>query len=507
MAKNIERILNKLQGLCDEKELECASDFAQHQNWLLETFKMNALQKLGRPKVELACPTSAKKQKTGDAPMESAPVDVKPTAMQTDSVEEPAPMKVRFSPRTVLPRASVAADTDIVLQSEPASVAAPDPDAAVKLAAAMAAAMGNDKASEASEGHTLPETAKSEPTEVQPTATAAATRTPVAATKPGKNALISPDSPREKKSSASACTNHSQPKPQPNPVQATTERQTAPTPHRTLSATEQLSRLRQRLAGIKGQTPSQSTNPGASRLYSADKSASTAPASVTSPTVNTAATMNDVASMLSGVSTAPESCEAVSTSDADTQMERQQQQEMARDDDTSQKRDVDQVEHTDSVPKKTKLGGSLQSSTNIAASPAPTTAVVQPVDTNNGAATQVDRHCTESGQQKKPAAGTVEDQLAMAAARRQQMELDQAAERTKENEPVVSGSSPSTDQSKKRCVTAAVYTVTSSIVAELSCCCFLSCADRIRMIWMPDRSALKHQRPMPRTCPLALTRC
>ena len=111
-------------------------------------------------------------------------------------------------------------------------------------------------------------------------------------------------------------------------------------------------------------------------------------------------------------------------------------------------------------------------------------------------------------EQKKAATGTVEDQLAMAAARRQQMELDQAAERTKENEPVVSGSSPGMDQSKKRCVTAATHTVTSSIVAELSCCCcFLSCADPIRRIWMLDRSALKRQQPTPRTCLLALTRC
>ncbi len=435
MAKNVERILNKLQGLCDEKVLECASDFAQHENWLLGTFKMNALQKLGRPKVELACPSSSKKQKTGAAPMEPAPIDVEPANTQMESVEAPTPMEVRFSSRSAFSCASVAADMDLVLQSEPAPVAAPDPDAAAKLAAAMAAAMGNDQAAKNSAGQTSQEVADSQPSEVQPMDTAAATRTPADAnTKPSKNGLISPDSPQDKKPSASGCANHSQPRPQPNPVQATSEHQALPTPHRTLSAKEQLSRLRQKLAGVKSHTPSQPANPGASRLHSANKSASTAPA--------TAAT----------VCCAPESSKTTSTP-----MEGEQQQGTANHDDTSHKRDVDQVEHTNSVPKKTKLGGSPQPSTSVAAAPAPATDVVQPVDTNSGAATQVHTQCTEIEQEKNAAPSmAVENKLAMAAARRQQLEIDQA-ERTKENEAVASGSSPSMDQNKKRCVRTAVH--------------------------------------------------
>ena len=417
MAKNIERILNKLQGFCDEKALDCASDFAQHESWLLGTFKMNALQKLGRPKVELACPTSAKKQKTGEAPMEPAPVEAEPADVQMDSAEEPTPMEVRFSPRSTLSRVSAAADTDLVLQSDPAPVAAPDPGAAAKLAAAMAAAMGTDKAAETSTGQAAQEAV------AQPD-TVAASRTPVAAnTKPTKNALISPDSPRDKNPSVSASAHHSQPKPPSNPVQATSERQVVSTAHRTLSATEQLSRLRQKLAGFKSQTPSQPANPGESRLHSVDKSASAAPAIVTT------------------ISCTTESNEAASTSTADT----------------SQKRDVDQVEHTNSVPKKTKLGGSPQSSTGVAASPVPTTDVVQPVDTNSGAATKVHSQCAAIEQEKKAPSMAVENKLAMAAARRQQMEIDQAAERTKENAPAASGSSPGTDQSKKRCVKSAVH--------------------------------------------------
>ena len=98
MAKNVERILNKLQSLCDEKAAECTSDFAQHESWLLGTFKSNALRQLTRSKVELACPTSAKKQKTSEEPAEPTPADeVEPADMQVDAPEEAAPKEVRLS--------------------------------------------------------------------------------------------------------------------------------------------------------------------------------------------------------------------------------------------------------------------------------------------------------------------------------------------------------------------------------------------------------------------------
>ena len=100
MTTNIGSLLNKLQSLCDEKALACAADFAQHEDWLLGTFKANALQKLTRPKVELACPTSAKKQKTSEGPVAPTAIESEPVDMQTDSVEEPTPTEVRTSQRS-----------------------------------------------------------------------------------------------------------------------------------------------------------------------------------------------------------------------------------------------------------------------------------------------------------------------------------------------------------------------------------------------------------------------
>jgi hypothetical protein len=110
MAKNVERILTKLQEVCDENMAECASDFAQHESWLLGTFKANALRQLtrrGEYKVELACPNSTKKQKTCAAPTEPAPAaaeeDAEPEQMQTDEPEAAAE-EVRRSPRAAAAR-------------------------------------------------------------------------------------------------------------------------------------------------------------------------------------------------------------------------------------------------------------------------------------------------------------------------------------------------------------------------------------------------------------------
>eukprot|EP01048_Picozoa_sp_COSAG05_P015686 COSAG05_NODE_1922_length_3832_cov_1.320922_1_plen_562_part_00 len=61
MAKNVERIFTKLQALCDEKLQGCELDFSAHAAWLHGTFKANALEQLKNQKVELACPTSTKK--------------------------------------------------------------------------------------------------------------------------------------------------------------------------------------------------------------------------------------------------------------------------------------------------------------------------------------------------------------------------------------------------------------------------------------------------------------
>ena len=63
MSRNVERIFTRLQALCDENFGQCQQDFVAHETWLCETFKANALQQLKSRKVELACPTSAKKQK------------------------------------------------------------------------------------------------------------------------------------------------------------------------------------------------------------------------------------------------------------------------------------------------------------------------------------------------------------------------------------------------------------------------------------------------------------
>ena len=67
MSRNVERIFTRLQALCDENFGQCQQDFVAHETWLCETFKANALQQLKSRKVELACPTSAKKQKKSHA--------------------------------------------------------------------------------------------------------------------------------------------------------------------------------------------------------------------------------------------------------------------------------------------------------------------------------------------------------------------------------------------------------------------------------------------------------
>lgn len=482
MAKNVERILNKLQSLCEEKAVDCATDFAQHENWLLSTFKTSALQKLTRPKVELACPTSTKKQKTSEAPMQPAPEYAETADMQTDSIEELAQQEVRLSTRNMLAFTRGSADMHHVLQPKPAPVAAPDPDAAAKLAAAMAAAMGNDAVDQGSTAteRTSQKTTDDQPSEVRQMDTASATRTPVAANvKPDKDPLISPDSPQEKKPTASV--RASQPTSQANPVPAASERQTVPTPHRTLSATEQLSRLRQRLAGIKtGSTPSQPANPGGSKLHSTEKAALIHPAPVEEEAAEPAPVEAAAQQAVGTATTASVSRNGASTSAAQTHTAIEQGPGMVKHDDSSQKRDLDQVEHTDSMPKKTKLDGSTQ---QVPGSPAPATDLVQSVDTNSGtdrlavdnsmlsAASQ--RQDTESEQQKKAAPAlalnmAVEDKLAMAAARRQQMEVDQATERTKDNEPVASSSTSGTDQSKKRCAKVEMQLTRRRIVAECS---------------------------------------
>lgn len=102
MAKNVERILTNLQTLCDENFVECVNDFQQHESWLLGTFKTSALQKLSRPKVELACPHSAKKQRTSENLAEPAPVHVKPVDMAMDPAEEPQSNEVRTGNATSL---------------------------------------------------------------------------------------------------------------------------------------------------------------------------------------------------------------------------------------------------------------------------------------------------------------------------------------------------------------------------------------------------------------------
>ena len=470
MAKNVERILNKLHSLCEEKSVDCATDFAQHQNWLLSTFKTSALQKLTRPKVELACPTSAKKQKTSEAPMQPAPERVEEADMQTDSIEELAPQEVRISTRNRLASARGSADMRHILQPKPAPVAAPDPDAAAKLAAAMAAAMGNG----AVDQHSTTTGSKSMvTTDPQPSETSA-TRTPVAANvKPGKD---------EEK--PTAIVRGSQPTSLANPVPAASERQTVPTPHRTLSATEQLSRLRQRLAVMKtAQTPSQPTNPGESRLHSTEKSALVHPASVDEEPAEPASVEAAAQHGVGTATTAPVSLNVASTSAAHTHTRTEQDPGMVKHDDSSQKRELDQVEHTDSMPKKTKLAGSPQQLTSVLGSTAPVTDLVQSVDTNSGPdhlavdnsmlSAASHRQDTEIEQQKKAAPAlasdmAVEDKLAMAAARRQQMEVDQAAERTGDNEPVASSSTSGVDQSKKRCVEVEVQLTKRRLVAECS---------------------------------------
>ena len=253
-------------------------------------------------------------------------------------------------------------------------------------------------------------------------------------------------------------------------------------------------------------TPSQPANPGGSKLHSTEKAALIHPAPVEEEAAEPAPVEAAAQQAVGTATTASVSRSVASTSAAQTHTAIEQGPGMVKHDDSSQKRDLDQVEHTDSMPKKTKLDGSTQ---QVPGSPAPATDLVQSVDTNSGTdrlavdnsmlSASSQRQDTESEQQKKAAPAlalnmAVEDKLAMAAARRQQMEVDQATERTKDNEPVASSSTSSTDQSKKRCAKVDLQLTRRRIVAvDVT----LACADPTRRIWTADRSAQRPHRQHP----------
>jgi hypothetical protein len=406
-------------------------------------------------------------------------------------------------------------------------VAAPDPGAAAKLAAAMAAAnIAADQPSPVTEVFAVPpaELAAPHPSSAQPAATGteSKTRTPVAASaQPPKSALISPDSPVNKKPSATGPaedTRPSQAKPQPNPAPqgvGTAAQAPVPTPGRTISATEQLLRLRQRLAGYKtGQTPIQPVQSGTRRQQPADEvvahPASVAevhpkPAPAAAPGTSSsvlpvgAATANGAAGAsattvpkhtevkMEDAVARPDESEVAGTDhattasrEAETRTVTEQQQQQSPPDmkksDMTQKRDVTQVEHaeTDPVSKKTKLvassadvvAPSTMASTNepvtgATASGTTVTSVVPQVQTDKPKPEQNDSRTTAQASQGSvetnnarttaaPASAVaVEDKLAMAAARRQQMENERLqAQRAKS--PV-----STMDQSKKRYVSPA----------------------------------------------------
>lgn len=96
MAKNVSRILTKLQALCDEKSKESKEDFDRHRSWLCDTFKANALQQLKSEKIALACPTSAKKPQAARpaSPAEAASPSsgsAKKRAREDDKENAPSP--------------------------------------------------------------------------------------------------------------------------------------------------------------------------------------------------------------------------------------------------------------------------------------------------------------------------------------------------------------------------------------------------------------------------------
>lgn len=406
--------------------------------------------------------------------------------------------------------ATVAADTDHVLQSDPTQVgappAAPDPGAAAKLAAAMAAAMGNSTANQSSVsiGAATKETSGSQPSTVQPMDTQAAISAPVAANaKPPKSTPTSLDNPHnqngEHTTSHASSTAVVHAKPQVDSVPAAAERKPAPTPQRTLSATEQLSRLRQRLAGMKsGQTPTQPAQPGAWKQSAHEStlrhpvSANSMPAESVSPdwirdmptveeavqpptdTIAAAAASEsrkvDIEQSINSHQEKTKHPPSASSSSPATQTlaKRQQQQGVAKTDST-EKRNVDKLDHSDSVSKKAKL----------AASPQPYSAGTSMADQSQMAGSNklsATPHAQKSGtemEQKKAALVsdmTVEDKLAMAAARRQQMESEKSdAHRTKAKHQAT-GSTLDMDQSKKRCAKAGMQTLEIVRLVELRHC-------------------------------------
>ena len=336
------------------------------------------------------------------------------------------------------------------------------------------------------------------------------TKTPVAAdARPSRGALISPDSGEKKQkqkqkqtaaaSSPSLNTNPAQT----SPAKPQTSSAPTPTPSRTLSAQEQLSRLREKLraTGFKpGQTPIQPAQVGSWKpspaqpkpfeeatakqaVPIADKPAATpAPVADTPPAaiqqpVDAAAKEQE----MSRASAAPKSTEvAMETAEAS------QPSEVVEKSDNSQKRDATEVEHAEDVPlpKKTKHNDSNGSATVLSTTATASLTAAQKeaalVDepAKDLQAVQASREAEEKRAAQVAAgvantATAVEDKLKAAAERRQQMENERRAKEQSTQQQAV----PTSDQSKKRCVPAvycaiiSIYACASSDCVALHYCC------------------------------------
>ena len=491
MSRNVERIFTRLQALCDENFGQCQQDFVAHETWLCETFKANALQQLKSRKVELACPTSAKKQKKTHA----AAAQPEQVRQHAPRARAPAPARraaARRGGAAVLNRADCpqVPATKADAPAEVAATAQPPAAASEVLAAAMAAAMGGTDASKradapaAAPSEAAPEPASQAASESVPMETTNGTSTPAAEPKPNRAALISPDDAHAQNASSSSATAS-----EGVPAAATANAvpksaAAAPVPNRTLSAQEvgdKLSKLRQKL-GVPGST----TKPGAA---AANTPSSTSWKQQTPTPPN--AEKEDAAQPAAASDAKEEDTAQPMEESTDAEGDREPEaadspeEEPAVAEANSQKRDGPEESVEDApASKKTKTDSSADSAAssrngagtntteamyeevkNISTAVTSFLPMVQkdkhvPEPANNKGkikpvkslqAAQAGRDAEERTQATKPAAVGVQDKLAKAAERRQQIENERLeAQRAKEKKKDVNKQKQE-QQGTKRC--------------------------------------------------------